>query len=371
MSDFSAILCSSAQPDRLMLSGELTIKASEAAQADILQILDHHDIQIVDLSEITSLDTSGAYVLHKTLLKQDITLIGLKPQYSEIMERVGNSLQLSEEIETRTQLNALQSLGQSTFSALINGRNFLSFFGHTATVGARLLIKPWRFRWAQIFDVVDNAGVKALGIIALLNFLIGIVIAYQGGIQLKTYGANIFIVEMVTITILRELAPLITAIIVAGRTGASITARVGSMKVSEELDAMKTLGMDPYEILYLPRIIGLTIALPLLTLFGDAAGIFGGMVISSSLLDVNFDEFIRRIPQTVPASGLIVGLIKAPVFAATIAMIACYQGQQVKNSAESVGEHTTRSVVQSIFLVILLDAIFSILFSWLDIPVIK
>lgn len=355
----------------IQISGDLTLMESERALAEIADLHAKHEPLLADLSGVSNMDTSGAYVIYEGLIARNILYDHLPARFDDLVNRVA-AVQKNPEPETAAStFNPVVRLGKFAESTLQQGIGFMAFFGQMCVVGGRLLLSPGKFRWAQITDVIDNAGVKALTIIGLLNFLIGVVIAYQGGEQLKLYGANIFIVPMVSITVLRELAPLITAIIVAGRTGASITARIGSMKVGEEIDAMQTLGMNPFEVLYLPRIIGLIIALPLLTLFADVAAIFGGMVIAATMLDVSFIDFINRIPLTVPTSSLVVGLIKAPVFAATIAMVACYQGQKVENSAESVGRHTTISVVQSIFLVILLDALFSILFNWLGIPIIK
>lgn len=359
-------------PAQINISGELTLLNSEWALERLTSLRQQGNIDRANLAALSNMDTSGAYVLVKALQKESITLDALPAQFADILERVRETMETDEgHSESPEQLNPVARVGQFAFDLFNRGVLFLAFFGQVCLYAWRVIIQPWRLRIPQIVNVIDNAGVRALGIVALLNFLIGVVIAYQGGEQLKVYGANIFIVPMVCITVLRELAPLITAIIVAGRTGASITAQIGSMKVSEEIDAMETLGMSPYEVLYLPRIFGLIIALPLLTLFADVAAIFGGMVIAASMLDISFSDFIARIPATVPASALIVGLVKTPIFAATIALVSCYQGQRVQNNAESVGKQTTVAVVQSIFLVIVLDAIFSILFNLLGIPVLK
>ena len=188
--------------------------------------------------------------------------------------------------------------------------------------------------------------------------------AYQGGVQLRTYGANIFVVELVGLIMLRELAPLIAAIIIAGRTGSAYAAEIGTMRVTEEVDAMKTIGISPHDQLVLPKVIGLMIAMPLLTVFADVLGIFGGMVMASNVLEVSFTDFLQRMPDAISVSDFVVGVVKAPVFALIIATVGCYQGFQVSGGADSVGRQTTIAVVQSIFLVIIADAAFSILFSW-------
>jgi phospholipid/cholesterol/gamma-HCH transport system permease protein len=193
------------------------------------------------------------------------------------------------------------------------------------------------------------------------------VIAYQGGVQLRAYGANIFIVELVSLTMLRELAPMMTAIIVAGRTGSAYTAEIGTMKVTEEIDALRTLGIAPMDMLVLPKLFGLMLVLPLLTLVADAMGIAGGMVMAATQLDVGFHDFVDRIPQSDTLEAFLIGIGKAPVFAMIVATVGCFQGFQVTGSADSVGRQTTVSVVHSIFLVIVVDAAFSILFGWLGI----
>jgi phospholipid/cholesterol/gamma-HCH transport system permease protein len=193
------------------------------------------------------------------------------------------------------------------------------------------------------------------------------VIAYQGADQLQRFGANIFIADLVGLSMVRELSPLMTAIIVAGRSGSAYTAQIGTMKVTEEIDALRTIGISPTELLVLPKLIALIIALPLLTVFADITGLLGGMLMASSKLDVSYAMFIDRLGDAVHLSSFLTGIGKAPVFAAIIALVGCYQGFQVTGSADSVGRQTTVSVVQGIFLVILSDALFSIAFNWLKI----
>ena len=243
----------------------------------------------------------------------------------------------------------------------------VAFIGETTVAFLRQMANPRRIRWRTMTKIIEQTGVNALAIVGLLSFLLGIVIAYQGGIQLKTYGANIFIVELVCLIMLRELAPLIAAIIIAGRTGSAYTAEIGTMRVTEEIDALETIGIGTFDQLVLPKVLGLMITLPLLTVFADVMGILGGMVMASNVLDVSFTDFALRIPQAVGVESFVVGVIKAPVFAMIISMVGCFQGFQVSGGADSVGRQTTISVVQSIFLVIIADAAFSILFSWLGI----
>jgi phospholipid/cholesterol/gamma-HCH transport system permease protein len=224
-------------------------------------------------------------------------------------------------------------------------------------------LRPARIRWRPILYNVRTAGFDALPITGLLVFLMGIVIAYQGATQLKRYGANIFIADLVGLSMLRELSPLLTAIIVAGRSGSAYAAQIGTMKVTEEIDALRTVGIPPLDQLVLPKLAALAIALPLLTVYADALGVAGGMVMARAELGVGFPEFADRLQRALYLSDFLVGIGKAPVFAAIISVIGCFQGFQVAGDAESVGRRTTVSVVQSIFLVIVADAIFSVVFE--------
>ena len=242
----------------------------------------------------------------------------------------------------------------------------LGFVGETAVAFGGCVAHPARIRWRPILFNIQRAGFEALPIVGLLSFLLGIVVAYQGADQLRQYGANIFVADLVGLSMLREFAPLITAITIAGRSGSAFAAQIGTMAVTEEIDAMRTIGIDPQELLVLPKIIALVIALPLLTVFADVLGVAGGMLMAQSQLDVGFSEFLDRMAKAVSVTSYAVGIGKAPVFAVIISVVGCFQGFRTKGGADSVGQQTTRSVVQSIFLVIVADALFSIAFSLLD-----
>jgi len=260
----------------------------------------------------------------------------------------------------------LEGFGRSAGAAFEQAFALLSFVGEGALALAGCVAHPARFRWRPILYNIRSAGFDALPIVGLLSFLLGIVVAYQGADQLRQYGANIFVADLVGLSMLREFAPLITAIIVAGRSGSSYAAQIGTMSVTEEIDAMRTLGIAPLEMLVLPKIVALAIALPLLTVFADVLGVFGGMLMSRAQLGVGFGEFSDRFVKAVGISDYLIGICKAPAFAAIIAVVGCFQGFRTKGGADSVGRQTTRSVVQSIFLVIVADALFSIAFSALD-----
>jgi len=225
---------------------------------------------------------------------------------------------------------------------------------------------PRRLRWRPILHNVQAAGVDALPITGLLSFLMGLVIAYQGADQLQRFGANIFVVDLVALAMLRELSPLLTAIIIAGRSGSAYTAQIGTMKVTEEIDALRTIGIGAQDLLVIPKVIALVIVMPLLTVYTDVTGVLGGMVMAKLKLGVGFAAFFDRLVDAIHPSSYWTGLMKAPVFALIVALVGCHRGFQVGGSADSVGAQTTTSVVQSIFLVIVTDALFSIVFLWLD-----
>jgi len=320
----------------------------------------------LDTAAIAALDTSGALQLLKLIaaLEQQgsrVDLQGLRETHRELLDLVRNRREAAGALTPQLKVaSRLARLGRATLLHLSSGFLFLSFVGEAALALARVVVQPTRLRARALMVAIETAGVNALPIIALLSFMMGIVIAYQGGRQLEFYGANIFIVELVSLTMLRELAPLITAIIVAGRTGSSYTAQIGTMQVTEEVDALRTIGIPPMDLLVLPKLLGLTVALPLLTLFADALSVFGGMVMAQVMLDVSFQDFLDRFPRVVTLTSFMIGIGKAPVFAAIIALVGCYQGFRVRGGADSVGRQTTVSVVQSIFLVIAADAVFSV-----------
>jgi phospholipid/cholesterol/gamma-HCH transport system permease protein len=264
---------------------------------------------------------------------------------------------------TSPPIGALTRLGMSAAAAVEQSVALLAFIGECAAAFVGWLAHPGRIRWRPILFNIRSAGFDALPIVGLLAFLLGIVVAYQGAEQLRQYGANIFFADLIGLSMLREFAPLITAIIIAGRSGSAYAAQIGAMSVSEEIDAMRTLGIAPLEMLVLPKIIALLIVLPLLTVFADVLGVFGGMLMARAQLDVGFPEFLDRFTKAVSVTDYLIGICKAPVFAGIIAVVGCFQGFRAKGGADGVGRQTTRSVVQAIFLVIVADALFSIAFS--------
>jgi phospholipid/cholesterol/gamma-HCH transport system permease protein len=326
----------------------------------------------INLGRISALDTAGAWLLHRTIAGleaegRQVSVLGADERTRQLLELVKVRGESSMDPPKPYLPGFLESVGRKTGGQFRQMFEFLVFTGKLAFVFFRSVLRPWRIRWPLVVKELQNAGVNALPIVGLLAFLIGIVIAYQGGIVLRDYGANIYVADIVGLSMVRELAPLITAIIIAGRTGSAYTAQIGTMMVTEEVDALRSIGVSPLEMLVLPKLIALVIALPLLTVFADVMGLFGGMIMSASMLDMNSTTFISRLAEALSLNSYLSGIGKAPVFAAIIAAVGCFQGFRVFGSAESVGRQTTISVVQSIFLVIIVDAVFSIAFSKLGI----
>ena len=325
-----------------------------------------------DMQAVPIMDTSGAWLLSRTVKELEargtqVSLHGLSSGAQALYDLVRGDGGAAHTLSLPKRRPLLFAVGQGTLTALLRWRDMIAFIGEMGESVVPMLRYPSRIRWSAVFHELAQAGHKALPIVGLLCFLLGIVIGYQGGIQLEDYGANIYVVDLVGISMLRELAPMITAIIVAGRTGSAYTAEIGTMKVTEEVDALRSLGIAPMEILVLPKLLALFIALPLLTVYADIMGVFGGMVMADIQLNISYSTFIERFDDAVELDTYLVGIGKAPVFAAIIATVGCFQGFQVTGSAESVGRRTTLSVVQAIFAVIIVDAAFSVAFSYLGI----
>lgn len=323
---------------------------------------------IIQGESINKMDSAGAWLIIELeeKLEQKKVKVNLKhfsQEATELFSLVKKQLDKKTKVPIVHTPSFLTIVGKNTISSLSELQNYLAFIGGLTFEMLRLLFTPNRWRFNALASTIYETGFQALPIIALLSFLIGVVITYQMGLQLKNYGANVFIVDLLGLAILREFAPLITAIMVSGRSGSAFTASLGMMKLNQEIDALNTLGVTPAELLLLPRIIGLFISLPLLTMWSDIFGILGGMVMSNNMLGITWYDFLNRFPQVIPLRALLIGLGKAPVFALIIASVGCFEGMQVKNSADSVGKNTTRSVVLAIFFIIVADAVFSIIFS--------
>lgn len=323
----------------------------------------------INVSGIVELDTAGALLLSHLVDRSSgsVQISGLGDEFQPLFALVSKKSQQlqGQEIskEPKNSKNAFAIVGQWSYDKYLQLLAFFAFFGELITILFQNIIIPSRIQWKAIFRIVEETGYRALPIIGLMSFLIGIVLAYQLTTELKAYGASVFVVDVSGVAILREFAPLITAIIMAGRTSTAFTALLGTMKVNEEIDALCTMGITPLERLALPRILGLIISLPLLVVWANIFGILGSMVMAKWAIDLNYLNYLSRFGQVIVLKQLILGLIKTPVFAIIISTVGCFQGLNVGSSADSVGWQTTKSAVQAIFLIIVADAGFSILFS--------
>lgn len=321
-----------------------------------------------------TLDTAGAWLLHRLELQLiergwTVDLATVDARHASLLAEVRRVATIAP--DEPPQPNGLKrliaGLGQGTMNACAEGAQLLSFFGQTMSTLVRTFFRPGRLRLTSLTHHLEQTCLNALPIVALIAFLIGVVMAYQGADQLKRFGAEIFTVDLVGVSILREIGILLTAIVVAGRSGSAFTAEIGAMNVNQEIDALRTLGLDVIEVLVLPRMLALMIALPLLAFVADILGLVGGGLMAWSVLDITPGQFVTQLEGAIGPATFWVGIAKAPVFAFLIAMVGCYEGLLVSGSADSLGRHTTKSVVVAIFLVIVFDALFSIVFSYLGV----
>ncbi len=317
---------------------------------------------------LESIDIAGAWVLFRK--SQDLQATGrntdfkgFKAAHFKFLNSITGVSDASEiadaaisTSETGRSRRILESLGQAAASGLED----IGQIAHAIFDGAR---KPSKLIFKETIRQIDQTGVKAIPIVFLISFLMGLVMAYQGALQLEKFGATIFVVDLVTISVLREMGVLLAAIMVAGRSGSAFAASLGVMKLNEEIDALRVMGLNPNQVLVLPRILGLLIALPLLTVLSDLAGLAGGMLLSTTVLDIGATQFLERVINGADLKTFMVGFVKAPVFALLIAGVATLRGMQVRSSAEQLGRLTTVAVVQAIFLIVLADGVFTVIFA--------
>lgn len=358
-------IAESARLDRELAGLELGSPGAERMTGDIG----------IDASKISRLDSAGAWLLLRTRRSLEsagtkVSVFGLPKLYEPLLETLDQERKVE---HGRSRIPAgfrgrLYRIGRAVTQVYGQTVSMLGYLGRVTVETGEAVARPkHKFRVAAMFHQVEETGINALPIVGLLAFLIGIVLAYQGADQLKRFGAEIFTINLLGVGVLREIGGLITAIIVAGRSGSAFTAHIGTMRVNEEIDAMQTMGLNTVDTLVLPRIVGLVISLPLLTFYADVMGLIGGAVMCYFQLGITIPVFLRQLNEAVNVNTVMVGLIKAPVFAFVIALVGCYEGFQVERNAASVGLLTTRSVVESVFLVIVLDAAFSVMFSVLGI----
>lgn len=327
--------------------------------------------RILDGSGLDQLDTNGAWLLLNTARwRADTplpTLRGFRPEHAALLELVARHGAPTAAVRNPPRDNLFKIVGQGSLAISGHVVGLIRFLGRLSVELAGLIGHPGLWRWREFSAQLNAVFVGAIPIVFAMLFLLGVVFAYLLGSQAQQYGASIFVVDGLLLAILREISPVIVAVLVAGRTGAAITAQLGTMKVTEEVDAIATLGLSTFAVLVVPRVLALLIALPLLVFIGDLAGIFGGMIVTQQQLDISYYMFLDRAADVLNLKTLVVGLSKAPVFAIFIALIACRMGLSVSRDARSVGTHTTSTVVQSLVAIIILNAIFAVMFVRLGI----
>ena len=375
MASVAATLAESEDPGALVFAAAGEWLVATAAELDRRL----HAIQLpsgkrvtFDLAGIDRLDTAGAWLLLRTehdfaALGNAVEIRNLRSSFAPLLDQVRAGGMVVPAPHPRpahhTITGFLARIGEISLGLFARAYSILGFFGAVCATAGRLLRGPRRLRMTALVAQMEQTGVNALPIVGLLSFLIGVVLAYQGADQLRRFGAQIYTVNLLGAGILRELGVLMTAIIIAGRSGSAFTAQIGTMRVNEEIDALRTIGLDPIEVLVIPRLFGLMLTLPMLALYANILGLFGGCLMAWGALGITPPQFIRQLQSSLYPWTFWIGLIKAPFFAFIIALIGCYEGFQVARSAESVGRLTTLSVVEAIFLVIVADAGFSIFFS--------
>ena len=330
----------------------------------------------LDLAGIERLDTAGAWLLLRTehalsARGNSVAIANVRASFAPLIEQVrarGAVAPIPHPIPPHhTLIGFVARIGEITIMLSHRIYSMLGFGGLISVTFGKLLRHPKRLRVIATLVQMEQTGLNAMPIVGLLSFLIGVVMAYQGADQLRRFGAEIYTVNLLGVAILRELGVLLSAIIIAGRSGSAFTAQIGTMQVNQEIDALRTMGLEPVEVLVMPRVFGLVLTLPLLVFYADAMGLLGGCLMTWATLGISIPGFLNQLRGAIGAWTLWVGVIKAPFFALIIAMVGCYEGFNVTGSAESVGRLTTQSVVEAIFVVIVADAAFSILFSVLKI----
>jgi phospholipid/cholesterol/gamma-HCH transport system permease protein len=347
----------------LRFSGSLTLLRVRKLSEQLAEI--EAEGLVVDLSEVEKMDTVGAWLVHKLERDRGATVIGATDEQQLLLDHVAAAdqpVKIKRDYESPFQ----RVLGQIGTAMMMAGRTMLGllgFFGALLITIWNILRRPRRFRMNAVTQQFEVVGVHALGIIGLMSFLVGIVIAEQGAVQLRQFGAEIYTINLIGRSAMKELGVLMTAIMVAGRSGSAFAAQLGSMKLSEEVDAMRTIGVSPMEALVFPRVFSTVLLMPLLGFYAAVLSIIGGGLFCWISLGIPPITFVQRIHEVVPKTDLWQTMIKAPVFGLIIAMAGCFQGLQVEGNAEEVGLRTTTAVVQGIFLVIVIDAFFAVFFT--------
>ncbi|WP_416222261.1 ABC transporter permease [Sphingomonas sp. LY160] len=342
--------------------GSLTIGRAASTQREIDEA---PDPLTIDVAGVEKIDTVGAWLLHRAVRDRNASVVGASESVQALLDQVAEA---DSPVKVRPDrrggvTRTLDELGGWVAESGKTMKGLVGFLGAVLIGFATIIRRPKRFRLNAVIQRFDVVGVRALGIIGLMTFLIGIVIGQQGAVQLQQFGAEIYTINLIGRLTLRELATLMTAIMVAGRSGSAFAAQIGTMKITEEIDAMRTIGVSPVEALVIPRMLAAIVMMPLLSFYAMVMALIGGGIFVWVALGIPPLTFVQRLQEVVPVTDLWVGLIKAPVFGFIIALTGCFQGMQVEGNSEEVGLRTTNAVVQSIFMVIVLDAVFAVFFS--------
>ena len=359
---------------RLALSGTWTADAQglEAAAAEMVAGAADAKRVVIDLSGLERLDTAGAWVIDRSRVKlggegRTAEVTGARPEHATLLEAAHyRDFEQPAPPKLNPVMTFLADIGQAVLHAARDFVAAVAFLGEVIAAMGALIAHPKRFRPKSVVTHIENFAFRSVPIIALINFLVGCIVAQQGIFQLRRFGAATFAVDLIGILVLRELAVLLTSIMVAGRTGSAITAEIGSMKMREEIDALRVMGLDPIEVLIVPRIVALVISLPLLTFIADMAAVFGGLIVAWAYEGISPEIYLARLQAAVALHTFLVGLIKAPFMAVVIGVIASIEGLAVQGSAESLGRQVTNSVVKAIFMVIVVDGMFAMFFAAID-----
>ncbi|WP_445939427.1 MlaE family ABC transporter permease [Pseudomonas sp.] len=354
-------------PSGLRIGGDWTLPHYASLEAEVLALRGTlNSAASIDLQDLGALDTAGAALLVELLGSQRLAQLandapGLASERRALLQAVGSAIADAGDAQPAKRIPAWREffgqIGQAVEELWQQGVALLGFIGMTLATMSALLLRPGRWRITSLVAHLQQSGLNAVPIVALLTFLVGAVVAFLGATVLADFGASIYTVDLVAFSFLREFGVLLTAILMAGRTASAFTAQIGSMKANEEIDAIRTLGLSPMELLVLPRVFALLIALPILTFIAMLSGILGGAVVCALSLDISPAMYLAMLQENIALKHFVVGMAKAPVFAFLIAVIGCLEGFKVTGSAQSAGERTTSSVVQSIFVVIVLDAL--------------
>ena len=352
----------------LRFAGELRFRSCFGAWDRVRELLRPSPPQLdFDVSAVDGLD-GGATALLLELRSEaaaagsEAQIVGATGRVKSMLELYGAHPQRPSLLPPPKQIGVLDQIGREVLG-FVNENNALDFVGDAVIAGGQVVRAPRRLNWADVPRLMERAGADGIPIVLMINFLVGLVTGFQAAIQLQQFGANIFVADLVGLSVTRELAPLMTAIIIAGRSGAAFSAELGTMKVSEEVDALRTLGLDPYLFLVFPRVIALVLVMPLLTVLADIVGVLGGLLVALLGLDLTVNSYLLETHKALSLWDIGSGVLKSAVFALSVALIACQRGRATRGGAAGVGRATTSAVVTSLFALVVLDALFTMLFN--------